>query len=815
MRSSLFSIFLLFFITLTFNGCNNDEKKQLNNPYEKKYSEVSQTEEPSDFRDFALVASGNIEVTKSLTTDGPLADIHANNGIKASTRSLSISGKISSKNNGVDDSSILRSFDYQTYSKPKHSNILRALKVSEFLNNEQLYEYIELHEDGLISLEGEISEEGAIEDNIFKFQDGTWSINGSEVLLTHSVKVNGNLIIDADSTYIAGSLLVQGELKARGELNVNTGSPFNRAIISDNSIHVESLTAIGRLHVSGDFYASSNINIIGNAEIDGDVTLHGDSKISFLDNIYKAALYDMQLNAENDGKSINLVHSQLFRDVNGNNSVVLFTFVEGDYLINENTLFHLIKEDQLSEFTFKTYLYGATIDYASQLYSSDGLSPYYQNKLNIIEQLKNEGTEIVRLTESIDVSPGTLYHTFETSLGKETHRVLSLTSQQPETAILTDDMRQKIKDQLNTPEPSPEEQIADFENEKAEQQSEIEDTTLNPTAEELAEIDQIIAEENQGKTPEEMKQQSEVDRVEEWVTYKELAVDDEVIEIEEILPNSDGVGYLRRWGKFTKVLRKTAKKALRVVTFTDCQKRTNTKFIRGVKDISSTNDAWQKMIALRNSGNYCTPISSAMLLNYHKTGRANLINEKNRHSNLYPVDYENSKDNSRYNAIDNNKYVNKFADYFGTSKSNGTFHFLAYNWIPRVVAFLIYQETNKLTSYWTSAAFLWNREWMHVLAERHINSNNPLLFSAFNSFGKIEKESTENHTMPVIGYKTEYYVGVCWKHILPKKRWLAVDSTWLGDHSNKNPHYNSRGFLRFDMRSNYVKYGALMYIKVW
>ena len=362
MQVNLLSLSLIFFIGLTLNGCNKDEKKNNNSPYEKKYSEVSQTEEPSDFRDFALVANGNIEVTKSLTTDRPLADIHANNGIKASTRSLSISGKISAKDDEIDGSSILRSFDYQAYSKPKNFHILRALKVSEFLNNEPLYEYIELHEDGLISFEGGLSEDNAIEDNIFKFQGGTWSINGSEVLLPYSVKVNGDLIIDADSTYIAGSLLVQGELKARGELNVNTGSPFNRAIISDNSIHVESLTAIGRLHVSGDFYASSNINIIGNAEIDGDVTLHGDSKISFLDNIYKAALYDMQLNAENDGKSINLVHSQLFRDVNGNNSVVLFTFVEGDYLINENTLFHLIKEDQLSEFTFKTYLYGATVN---------------------------------------------------------------------------------------------------------------------------------------------------------------------------------------------------------------------------------------------------------------------------------------------------------------------------------------------------------------------------------------------------------------------------------------------------------------------
>jgi hypothetical protein len=739
---------------------------------------------------------------------------------------LSISGKISAKDNEVDGSSILRSFDYQAYSKPKNSHILRALKVSEFLNNEPLYEYIELHEDGLLSFEGGLSEDNAIEDNIFKFQEGTWSINGSEVLLPHSVKVNSNLIIDADSTYIAGSLLVQGELKARGELNVNTGSPFNRAIISDNSIHVESLTAIGRLHVSGDFYANSNINIIGNAEIDGDVTLHGDSKISFLDNIYKAALYDMQLNAENDGKSINLVHSQLFRDVNGNNSVVLFTFVEGDYLINENTLFHLIKEDQLSEFTFKTYLYGATIDYASQLYSSDGLSPYYQNKLSIIDQLKNNGTEIVRLTESIDISPGTLYHTFETSLGKETHRVLSLTNQQPETAILTDGMRQKIKDQLNTPEPSPEEQIADVENKKAEQQSEAEDETLNPTPEELAEIDQIISEENQGKTPEEIEKQSEVDRVEEWVTYKELAVDDEVVEIEEILPNSDGVGYLRGWGSFTKKLRKGVKKVLRVVTFTDCQKRTNTKFIRGVDDISSKDDNWQKMIAINNSSNYCTPISESMIINYHSTRQANQSYDTSYY-NLYKENYTlknwdqnfnrfERDDNKRANAAHKNELVRDVASSFGTKHDTGTPHHYSYYRVPSNTASFIRENTvGKRVYWWSYPAFFWNRGWMHTIAEKYINANNPLMFSARNNFGSIEGVTTEEHTMPIIGYKTEYYVGVCWKHLLPKKRWLAADSTWHSDKIIQNqPIYNSRGYLRFDSRSNYWKWGTLIYYYV-
>ena len=89
------------------------------------------------------------------------------------------------------------------------------------------------------------------------------------------------------------------------------------------------------------------------------------------------------------------------------------------------------------------------------------------------------------------------------------------------------------------------------------------------------------------------------------------------------------------------------------------------------------------------------------------------------------------------------------------------------------------------------------------------------MFSARNNFGSIEGVTTEEHTMPIIGYKTEYYVGVCWKHLLPKKRWLAADSTWHSDKIIQNqPIYNSRGYLRFDSRSNYWKWGTLIYYYV-
>ena len=146
--------------------------------------------------------------------------------------------------------------------------------------------------------------------------------------------------------------MVEGDLNATGELNINTGTPFNKALIVDNRIEVDKLVMIGRLHGSDDFVANGEVNIMGNAEIDGDVTLYGDAKINFLDNIYKAALYEAQEEATEQNSTVSLVHSQLFYNAKGKNSVVLFTFVEGDYIMNENTLFELIEHNQTNKFNF-------------------------------------------------------------------------------------------------------------------------------------------------------------------------------------------------------------------------------------------------------------------------------------------------------------------------------------------------------------------------------------------------------------------------------------------------------------------------------
>ncbi len=54
----------------------------------KKKKNIPLSTEPTNYRRFALVANGKITVKNRLTTDGPLADIHANGTIDAVTEHL-------------------------------------------------------------------------------------------------------------------------------------------------------------------------------------------------------------------------------------------------------------------------------------------------------------------------------------------------------------------------------------------------------------------------------------------------------------------------------------------------------------------------------------------------------------------------------------------------------------------------------------------------------------------------------------------------------------------------------------------------------
>ena len=66
------------------------------------------------------------------------------------------------------------------------------------------------------------------------------------------------------------------------------------------------------------------------------------------------------------------------------------------------------------------------------------------------------------------------------------------------------------------------------------------------------------------------------------------------------------------------------------------------------------------------------------------------------------------------------------------------------------------------------------------------------------------KKLKVGHSMPVIGYKREYYTGWCWRTVMPEKKWILVDS-----------EYHKRGYIRFDATANYFRFGSITYVRVY
>jgi len=788
---------LLIILAINFSGCGNQSNRETT--YKKKNQTLSVQTEPKSYRKYALVSSGDIEVKKSLSTDGPLADVHSNGEIKARSLSLDISGKITSSNNL--DGSLVRSFDYTSPLNNNNFVEIRALKVDEYLNTNNLNEYYLLLNSGeaIHKIKDEDDKSIDNEDIEFVFENNTWTIKGDNINLNHTLLVQGDLNIQSNYIFIAGTLMVQGDLNASGELNINTGTPFDKALIVDKNINIEKLVAIGRVHGSGTFTARGEVNILGNAEIDGDITLWDDAKINFLDNVYKSALYEAQEEASENNTTMMLAHSQLFSNAKGKNSVVLFTFVEGNYIINENIINQLIDTNQTDEFKFKSYLYGATIDYGAQLQKFDGLSSYYQNKKAIIKKLKEQGYEGIKISESLDIAPSNLYHTFKDKYNNiiGTYQVYSLSNAFDENnlIVLTQTQRDNAIYAIDHKDEIEENQETEAKEKQEEQKQSIvdnEDLNLTTKSQMLNEIEE--SENNETSiNKEEVKQEATQDRVQEWVEYKDLASDKKEIDVQEVVV--DEATKTRGWGHH---FRRAVRRHFRRVTFTDCRKKTSSDTISHVTN--STNfwsyryDDWSKKISIHNDIGYCTPTAIAMILNYNyhiRKGKKTLYNA--------------------YTYSSTNPLSKQMAGEFHTSKTNGT-SWWRYFWeVPYDTTRKIWKLGMHGYSYTWYTAF-WNRDKQYNRTKWYIKRDNPIMFNAMkgtkiSGYGKVD----EGHSMPVIGYKNYYYKGSCWKKIVPQKKWLLVDTEFR----RRGYYQNQRGYIRFDSRANYFRGGTITYVRVW
>jgi len=784
-------------IVIGLSACNNSTPETKETAYQKRNQTLALESEPASFRKYALVSSGDINVQKNFTTDGPLADVHSNGAINARSLSLDISGRVTAANNP--NGAIVRSFNYDSPLDEKEGKYvqIRALKVSEYLNTNNLDEYYLLTADGkaLHRQQGAKDTQIANSDIEFLYENNTWTLTTNQATLNAPLVVETSLSIQATNLFIAGTLMVKGDLDARGELNINTGTPFEKALIVDRNISVEKLVTIGRLHGSGSFTSYGEVNILGNAEIDGDVNLYGDAKINFLDNIFKAALYEAQEQAGEEAISMTLVHSQLFLDVKGKNSVVLFTFVEGDYILNENILNSLIKNNQIDDFKFKSYLYGASIDYGAQLQKFDGLSPYFADKQAILKKLADEGYTGIKISESLDIAPSNLYHSFKDQQGNllGTYQVYSLanafnqdnpimlTQEDREGAIYAMDNKAEIEQQQ---EDQAKEQFA-----IAKQEVVASDDYDKETKEQLlTEMnDSMDAEQSVDKVA--LEKEATEDRVNEWVEYKDLATENKEVEVAEIA--IEGKGQTRGWFK---KLRRKFKRFFRKVTFRNCKKRYEKRRIKGVKSDKTweTGDDWYKDITIHNAyWGYCTPTSIAMIINYHH-------HTIKKRETLYVFPKE------QYSSTnDLSKELGRKFKVRGKINGDGPAWFRYFSTVPHETKKAIRKNNMRghaFTWYYSS----WNRAWHHRYISHYIRRNQPVMVNVDKVRVSGLKKPVRTHSMPVIGYKRQKYSGSCWKRALPDRRWLLVDTT-----------YKQRGYMRFDSRSNYGRFGSVTYVKVY
>jgi hypothetical protein len=437
-----FQVILYLSALLFFSGCGTEssqEKEYLKRNSSNHYAE----NEPSSFREYALISSGNIEVSGNLITDGPLADVHSNGKISANTRSLDVSGQITTLN-GLNPSSVLRSFSYE---KSSGYSKVRALKVEEFLNISKLDDFYTFGNDGFVKYRGE-----KVEIGFANFENGVWTISGDELNFGVSLKIETSLVIDSNITNIYGLLMVEGDLKVKGDLNIDNKLPFNKGLIVDSDIEVDKLQVVGRVFGSGNFIANGDVEVTGNIEIDKNVKLYGENnRINFLDNIYKASIFESQ---NENSRDMRIADSQLFKNLNGQNSIMLFTFSKNGVVLDSLNFYKLLENNLTNIFEFETHVYGANLNYGAELVVNEGLLPYYENTLKVFKKLKDLGHKGVRITESLDIAPLNLYHTFEDESGNNlgTYLVFSISNPPIDTNLskleLTAEMREKVLEEM-------------------------------------------------------------------------------------------------------------------------------------------------------------------------------------------------------------------------------------------------------------------------------------------------------------------------------------------------------------------------------
>ncbi|MDQ1339069.1 MAG: hypothetical protein QG567_219, partial [Campylobacterota bacterium] len=546
---------LLLLVTgLIFSGCNGIEMKYTKNSSNKSKHIKNIGSMPLEFKEHALISNGDITIGGNLLAQGPLADIHTNSDFKA-TKDIKTSGKITAFSLDTKNAKIATS-GKNTVSKTTTKKEIAALRVSDailentfengviFDANGNVFEVINgsLHQADINILGG-----------AWSYSQNGWSVRTGELVLRKAVKFETDVFFDVESLTALKPIYVQGNLKTSYGLNINTGELFEDVLVVDKNLQLDSLATVGRVHIGGDLIASGSVDIAGNLEIEGSTTVGGDLKLNYLDVVYKAALFSAQ---EKFNETL-LVDSQVFKDVNGKNSIAMFTFVKGYYQLNEQTIFDLLDTNQTGDFEFFTVVLGATIDYASEIVRYDGISPYYKNKLNTINELKKQGYYETEVAEALNLPVMDMYLTFTDKYGNKigTYLMDSFDKQIDNTLVeLNEISLQNAKAyienktagaDINTSfietldeetksliEPNSS-KIADFLNEIESNETK----SFLETEQNISSLKEIYA----SKSDQEVHAEAEDMRVSEWLSYNNLDENIEEIEVTQIVVDSSKI----------------------------------------------------------------------------------------------------------------------------------------------------------------------------------------------------------------------------------------------------------------------------------
>lgn len=396
----------LSFIFVLLAACNTTGvTKKSNGDSNENTSEKAKS---VDFKKHALISNGQIEVGTKLNIDGPLANVHSNAEVFAEPKSIKTHGLItSSAVKQISSRSGKRSLSTKRVNKV----LLTHSGSDSFIIDNPILNGYELSKDGRAYkyTDGEKLEIdlGLVPGNWEKTDSG-WMVSGNPVL-EKLLYTDGDLEIKSRKFETDSPVIVSGSLSVEGLFSIRTDAPFETSMHVDGSVQLKGETDIfGKVEVGGDLLTYEKINIEGNIEVSGMVDFRKDANINYIDLIYKNATIIAQ---EKFDKAM-LVHSQIFKDPSGKNTVALFTYTDDYKLMDEATIYHLLESGEYSQYKFYSFIIGASGNWDTVLVEYDKLAPYYFNKYKLLKRFHEEGHESVVVGKALDLPTYNLFHTF-------------------------------------------------------------------------------------------------------------------------------------------------------------------------------------------------------------------------------------------------------------------------------------------------------------------------------------------------------------------------------------------------------------------